>query len=45
MMMVATTPLGSLLLLLFAVPVGLIAGVLGTDCISSLRHKPPSRRS
>ncbi len=45
MMMVAATPFASLLLLLFVVPVGVIAGVLGTDCISHLRLKPRSRRS
>lgn len=44
MMIVAVTPLGSLLLLL-VVPVGIVAGVYGSECVSVIRHRPRLRRS
>ena len=40
MMVVAAAPLGSLLMMFFAVPAGIVAGIVGTHCITSLRHRP-----
>lgn len=38
MMTVVATPLSSLLLVFFAVPLGIITGIGGIECASSLRR-------
>lgn len=46
MMTVVATPLSSLLFVFFAVPLGIIAGIGGIECASSLRRRVgwPRRR-